>query len=115
MAHTKKYQQHSPETQEDAMNIAKATQRPGQTIEQTKLIALGIQKGINQYKKQQKSKSRELNKRLKKTSSQRNRQAEAEAEGQQNQPLIIYKQHWLPWVLLILTWVGAGFYALFLY
>jgi hypothetical protein len=112
MAHTKNYQQHSPETQEEAMKIAKATQRPGQTRDQTKLIAQGIQKGINQYKKHQKSKSRELNRKLKKASTLQNRQTKS--EDQQNQPLIIYRQHWLPWALLALTWTGAGLFALFL-
>lgn len=41
----------SLETQTEAMKIAKATQKPGQTKEQTKLIAQGIEKGIAQYKK----------------------------------------------------------------
>ncbi|MCA2486923.1 MULTISPECIES: DUF2956 family protein, partial [Vibrio] len=36
----------SLETQTEAMKIAKATQKPGQTKEQTKLIAQGIEKGI---------------------------------------------------------------------
>ncbi|MEF1163713.1 DUF2956 family protein, partial [Vibrio parahaemolyticus] len=40
----------SLETQTEAMKIAKATQKPGQTKEQTKLIAQGIEKGIAQYK-----------------------------------------------------------------
>ncbi len=34
----------SLETQTEAMKIAKATQKPGQTKEQTKLIAQGIEK-----------------------------------------------------------------------
>lgn len=44
----------SPQTQQEAMKVAKATQKPGQTKEQTKLIAQGIEKGIALYKKQQK-------------------------------------------------------------
>ena len=43
------------------MKIARSTQRPGQTKEQTKLIAQGIQKGIDQYKAQLEG---EVNKRL---------------------------------------------------
>ncbi len=46
----------SVETQQEAMRIAKSTQKPGQTKEQTKLIAQGIEKGIAQFKKQQKEK-----------------------------------------------------------
>ncbi len=56
----------SPETVDAAMKIAKGIKKPNQTKEQTKLIAQGIQKGIAEYKKQQKGKVRELNK-LKKT------------------------------------------------
>lgn len=46
----------SEQTQQEALKIAKATQRPGQTKEQTKLITQGIEKGIALYKKQQKEK-----------------------------------------------------------
>ncbi|WP_438883914.1 DUF2956 family protein, partial [Bacillus cereus group sp. BC317] len=49
----------SPQTQQEAQAIAKASQKPGQTKEQTKLIAQGIEKGIALYKKQQKEKSRQ--------------------------------------------------------
>ncbi|MBR9728725.1 DUF2956 domain-containing protein [Shewanella intestini] len=52
----------SSETQQQAMRVAKATQKPGQTKEQTKLIATGIEKGIAEYKKQQKVKARERDK-----------------------------------------------------
>lgn len=49
-------------TSTEALKIAKGTQKPGQTKEQTKLIAQGIEKGIAEYKKQQKAKSRERDK-----------------------------------------------------
>ncbi|MGR8942442.1 MAG: DUF2956 family protein, partial [Gammaproteobacteria bacterium] len=65
-----RYQKPSPQTQEEALKIAKGTQRPAQTKEQTRLIAQGIQKGIDLYKKQQKEKARELNKKLKRASQQ---------------------------------------------
>jgi len=52
----------SPETQHDAFAIAKGTQKPGQTKEQTKLIAAGIEKGIADFKKQHKAKARERDK-----------------------------------------------------
>ncbi len=52
----------SQETQTEAMKIAKSTQKPGQTKEQTKLIAQGIEKGIAQYKKQQKERNRQADK-----------------------------------------------------
>ena len=39
-----KYDKISPETQQEAMKIARANQKPGQTKEQTQLIAQGIRK-----------------------------------------------------------------------
>lgn len=102
------YQQPSPQTQEEALKLAKATQRPAQSKEQTKLIAQGIQKGIDLYKKQQKEKSRELNKRLKKTS--RIKQEPVDSEVDAEETIIVYRQHWLPWVLLILSWLGMAIY-----
>lgn len=56
----------SEQTQQEALKIAKATQRPGQTKEQTKLITQGIEKGIALYKKQQKEKHRQADKLRKK-------------------------------------------------
>jgi hypothetical protein len=101
----------SPETQDEAMQVAKATQRPGQTKEQTRLIAQGIQKGIDQYKKKQKAKARELDKRLKATqqkdASDGEKPIQSEAQTQ-----TVYKQHWLPWVLLVLSWIGGAVYYL---
>ncbi len=51
---------------EEAMLMAKSIQRPGQSKEQTRLIAQGIEKGITLYKKQQAEKMREINKKKKK-------------------------------------------------
>ncbi len=98
----------SNETQAQALKIARSTQRPGQTKEQTKLIAQGIEKGIQNYKKQQKSRSRELDKKLKHASKQI-------TDEQPSEKLIEveYKQHWLPWVLLLLTWAGMLAYYFF--
>jgi serine/threonine protein kinase HipA of HipAB toxin-antitoxin module len=97
----------SPQTLAEAEIVAKSTQRPGQTKEQTKLIAQGIQKGIDQYKKQQKSHARELNKQLKRASKKSQDENEAQIERE-----VVYRQHWLPWVLLALSW--AIFVLIFL-
>ncbi len=102
------YQQPSPQTQEEAMKLAKATQRPAQTKEQTKLIAQGIQKGIELYKKQQKEKARELNKRLKKAS--KTKEEPVDLADFNEEQIIIYRQHWLPWLLLIVSWLGIVVY-----
>jgi hypothetical protein len=102
------YQKPSPQTQKEAIKLAKATQRPAQTKEQTKLIAQGIQKGIELYKKQQKEKARELSKRLKKASAQKPDPEDADENEQE--PIIIYRHHWLPWVLLVVSWLGMVIY-----
>ena len=115
MSKYSKKQQASPETQEESLKMAKATQRPGQTKEQTKLIAQGIQKGIELYKKQHKERSRELNKKLKKVSGQLSQKDEqAELNDDQTRPQLIYRQHWLPWLLLLLSWSGFAAYIIFI-
>ena len=105
MSQNSKKQVTSPETKEEATRVAKSTQRPGQNKEQTKLVADGIQKGIEQYKKQQKAKSRELDKRLKLAQKQSSAAPEGDVDTK-----IIYRQHWLPWGLLVLSWLASGLY-----
>lgn len=95
----------SSETQEQALKIARSTQRSGQTKEQTKLVAQGIEKGIQNYKKQQKSKSRELDKKLKNFSRKK-----IDKQPSEQHSVVEYKQHWLPWILLLLTWTGIVAY-----
>lgn len=104
------YQKPSQQTQEEALKIARGTQRPAQTKEQTRLIAQGIQKGIDLYKKQQKEKARNLNRKLKKISSRKDQPIES--DDHEIQASIVYRQHWLPWLLLFLTWLGVGIYFL---
>ncbi len=104
MAKNNKHQKISPQTQDQSLKVAKATQRPGQTKEQTKLIAQGIQKGIDQYKKQQKVKSRALNKKQHKASQKlldAGEQTDVQMETNDS-----YKQAKLPWMLLIVSWIG---------
>ena len=103
------YQNPSPQTQEEALKIAKSIQRPAQTKEQTKLIAQGIQQGIDLYKRQQKEKARELDKQRKKLANQK---AQINEQGNDDpQEIIVYRQHWLPWALLVVTWFGIGLYV----
>ena len=87
------------------MAIAKGTQKPGQTKEQTRLIAQGIQKGIEQYKKQHKAKMRELDKQKKKNTRVQADTAVTDVSAE-TIPEIIYKQHLLPWLLLAASWIG---------
>ena len=97
----------SREIQAEAMKIAKARQLPGQTKEQTKLIAQGIQKGIEQYRKQESAKARELDKKLKKAKQQTSPPSNPMTQVVEK---VSYRQHWLPWLMLALSWGGGGIY-----
>jgi len=94
--------QASTETIDAAMTIAKGIQKPNQTKEQTKIIAQGIQKGIAEYKKQQKGKARELDKLKKKIIHQQHNNTAIEASTDEETKC---KTQWLPWTLLVLSWM----------
>ena len=101
--------------EKSAMEIALGTQKPGQTKDQTRLIARGIEKGIVQYKKRQSAKERDLDKALKQLERDRSKLAQADAEAASGvggdhgaAPNTGSGQSWLPWALLILTWVGIA-------
>ena len=110
MSRARKSEAVSAETKEAAMTLARSSQKPGQSKEQTRLIAAGIEKGIDLYKKQQKAKAREHDKNHK-------RQLKAAAAQKPNAPLTQPKTRFnlqviVPWLLLIATWLAAGFYLL---
>ncbi|MDA7746902.1 DUF2956 domain-containing protein [Psychromonas sp.] len=90
----------SQETQDEALAMAKKIHKPGQTKEQTKLIALGIQKGIAEYKKLAKSKQREADKAKKKKAPVTGNASD------QNTTLNESTTQPLPWILLAVSWVG---------
>ncbi len=105
----------STETQQDALRIAKATQKPGQTKEQTKLIAQGIEKGIAEYKKRQKAKARERDKLRKQQLRARNQQASAADEMDDGEDFSLPQTQFTPvaWAaiaVLLLSWLGFGAY-----
>jgi hypothetical protein len=100
----------SPETISDAEAIAKATQRPGQSKAQTKLIAKGIEKGITEYKKRQKSKARELDKKIRKVKSTLATQESDLDETESEQTA--GNSNTLPLILLALSWAGFIAYIL---
>ena len=106
----------SAESQAEAMKIAKATQRQGQSKEQTKLIAQGIEKGISLYKKQQKEKKRQADKTRKKSQKIKQQQSssltENTSEPIQTTTSNSQKQK-LPWLLLLLSWLGFSAYLFF--
>lgn len=91
----------SKETQVEALKIAKGIQRPGQTKEQTKLIAQGIEKGISEYKKIQKGKARERDKQRKKELKAASRSIDEAIEPLEKLPNRFLT--FLPWALLLAT------------
>jgi len=96
----------SKETQEQAMKVAKGTQRPNQTKEQTKLISQGIEKGIAEYKKQQNKKSRE-----------RDKIRKVKLKSKSDNPEVVQtlkvESNRLPWILLVVSWIGFITWFLF--
>ena len=105
----------SVESQQEALKIAKATQRPAQTKEQTKLIAQGIEKGIALYKKQQKERNRQADKAKKRVQKEKQtQQAAIEQEHNATASAEATSNHSskLPWVLLIASWVGFAIYLM---
>lgn len=105
----------SPETQAAAEQIAKGTQRPGQTKEQTRLIQQGIQKGIEEYKKQQRAKARAADKAKKQQQAPlNNAAAPAPTPTEQAPPVPASKvSNTVAWWLLLLSWLGFGLYIWF--
>ncbi len=93
----------SKEMQEQAMKVAKGTQRQNQTKEQTKLISQGIEKGIAEYKKQQNKKSRERDK-------VRKAKLKATVDKTDIIEVVQPKSNNLPWILLALSWAGFIFW-----
>ena len=65
------------------------------------MIARGIAEGIAQYKKDQKARQRELNKRQK---------ALAVESAVPNSSPSSARTPWLPWALLVLSWAGFAVY-----
>lgn len=97
----------SPQTQQEAMNIAKASQKPGQTKEQTKLIAHGIEHGIALYKKQQKERQRQADRARKKRVNEKiNAPSLAPIDNDESTRQHQTSSSRLPWSLLLISWIG---------
>lgn len=98
----------SNETIDEALAIAKKTQKPGQSKEQTRIIAQGIQKGIAEYKKTAKAKQRQADKAQKKQQKQK--------QSQQSQSQVVTagpaetKSSPLAWGLLVGSWFIFALY-----
>lgn len=107
MAKPQKNEVVSDETKTEALKIARATQKPGQTKEQTKLIAQGIEKGIAQYKKQLKAKAREQDRQRKKVKPIASATA---PEAVTDTPQTAQTGSKLPWILLVISWLAFAAY-----
>ncbi len=70
-------------------------------------MAQGIEKGIALYKKQQKEKQRQADRAKKKERKQKQNEPDTEALEQVQQDTQDSKPNtWLPWGLLLLSWIG---------
>jgi len=98
----------STEVQSESMRIANGTKKPGQSKEQTKLIAAGIEKGIAEYKKQHKAKARQQDKQKKQKLRADAAASVQETEVEIEQPTTNPSR--LPWALLALSWAGFAGY-----
>lgn len=99
----------STETADQALQIAKQNAKPAQTKEQTKLIAMGIQQGIAEYKKREKAKAREREKERKKVLKAK--QTTVDTHDEPSAPP--QRPSWLPmlpWALLLVSWLGFAGY-----
>jgi hypothetical protein len=101
---------YSQEVQVEALKVAKATQKPKQTKEQTKLIAQGIEKGIAEYKKQQSKKSRESDKAKKALLKERKNLETKSDTHTENTTAKVSNSPSLPWLLLAVSWLGFLIY-----
>ncbi|MFV1982966.1 MAG: DUF2956 family protein [Thiohalomonadales bacterium] len=91
---------------DEALNIAQGIKQENQTKAQTRIIAQGIRKGIELYKNQQNKKQREFDKFKKKELKNKLNNQNADKSNthfkQENTP---GSRFWLPWGLLILSWL----------
>lgn len=93
----------------ESLEIARGIKKPGQTKEQTKLIAQGISKGIVQYKARHKQKIREIDKKRNKQTNIDLSVSSASNEAIDNEKS---KTNSLAWVLLVFSWT---FFVLYIY
>ena len=89
-----------------ALNIAQGIKHENQTKIQTKLVAKGIGKGIELYKKQQNKKLRDIDKNRKKDlKSKSNSESNNIGQSNQSQKRTLISQANLAWGLLLLSWL----------
>lgn len=104
------------DTRSEALKIANSQHVEGQTKEQTRLIAKGIQKGIEQFLRQQNEKSRDLDRRTKKVQQLLNAHGQETAVATDNVSTTQTSSFkaYLPWILLGCSWVMFIVYVMWL-
>lgn len=110
MAKNSKAKKESRDIRSEALKLANNQKIEGQSKEQTKLIARGIQRGIEQYLRRQSEKSREIDKRSKKVKKLESSTQQVEVVETEK---VVYRRAWLPWFLLVVSWVLMGGYWFF--
>ncbi|HUX89977.1 MAG TPA: DUF2956 family protein [Gallionellaceae bacterium] len=89
-----------------ALNIAQGIKQEKQTKAQTKLVAQGIGKGIELYKKQQNKKQRDIDKNKKKElKNKSNSESNNIGKSNQSQKKTSISQANIAWGLLLLSWL----------
>lgn len=89
-----------------ALNISQSIKQEKQTKAQTKLVAQGIGKGIELYKKQQNKKQRDIDKnRKRELKNKLNSESNNIGQSNQSQKKTSISQAQIAWGLLILSWL----------
>ncbi len=88
--------------------MARSVQKPGQSKEHTKLVAQGIAKGIELYKKQQSAKARERDRQRKRALKQRQAGAVEPADAMDDMDDFAASPDWPAPAAL---WAGGGVFA----
>lgn len=89
----------------DALKIANMIHIEGQTKAETKLIANGIQRGMEMFLRQQSERARELDKRAKKIKQMGQAISQAATDGEAENVPNNSGATKLPWLLLAVSWV----------
>lgn len=108
----KESKKESRDTKAEALKLAEGYAPAGQTKENTKLIAKGVQRGIEQYLRQHSEKSRNLDKRAKQLKKNLDSLSAQAAEETVVEPA--QKSAVLPWCLLLISWILFAGYEILL-
>ncbi|VAX01994.1 hypothetical protein MNBD_GAMMA22-2599 [hydrothermal vent metagenome] len=101
---------------DEALTVAQGIKQENQTKAQTRLIAQGIRKGIEIYKNKQNKKQRDIN-----ISKKKHLKARLITDDKSNTEQVINSNKnilrffiWLPWSLVVFSWVFFVVYILYL-